>query len=510
MKQFLLIAFIVLFKAVQAQKPYPVASVESVLKKAGRNRPELEKALAYFKMSESPLKLKAMEFLVAHMDGHYSEDYYWADTTGRRIYFNEQDYSDPETSAKVFEELKSKVKGIHAIPFIYRDIDTVKASFLIENTQLAFESWALSPCKNIPFNDFCQYILPYRVSTEPLQNWRKAYKEKFKWISDSARHMPFHTLVDITAIHLQSWFISTWGKVDSNRVLTNEGAMQLLFNKKGQCQDMTLLQTLVFRSQGIPASYNIIPYWATAWGRHFLNTVFDPQMQAIPLDAGRHSDALHARLDREPSKVLRLCYSSQAFAVASTQSAENIPPGILRKRNIQDITSTYWPVRDLHVKLFPINDNKSRKAWAAVFNSGKWNITWYGDIKNDSVCFKDMPMGAVFLPVYFAKGKLSSAGPPVASGADKQLILRADTLNKQTLIIHEQERFLVLRPGKKYMLFFWDNKWKLLGQKIAVGGESKLVFENAPRNALFLLVPEYSKGLERPFMFGKDGNRIWL
>lgn len=54
------------------QTKYPF-SVETVLAKAGNNRKELEKALDYFYKQGDSIKIKAIEFLVAHMDIHYSE-----------------------------------------------------------------------------------------------------------------------------------------------------------------------------------------------------------------------------------------------------------------------------------------------------------------------------------------------------------------------------------------------------------------------------------------------------
>ena len=48
------------------QTKYPF-SVETVLAKAGNNRKELEKALDYFYKQGDSIKIKAIEFLVAHI-----------------------------------------------------------------------------------------------------------------------------------------------------------------------------------------------------------------------------------------------------------------------------------------------------------------------------------------------------------------------------------------------------------------------------------------------------------
>jgi hypothetical protein len=155
-------------------------------------------------------------------------------------------------------------------------------------------------------------------------------------------------------------------------------------------------------------------------------------------------------------------------------------------------------------------DRMPNVAYAAVFNGGKWKITWWGKIKGDSATFHSMPQGAVFLPLFYIKGKLIPAGWPTVVGSERQITCSPDTLHKRSVAIPQQDKYLIYRPGKKYQLFYWDTKWELLDEKIAEEGKTELLFNNLPANALFLLLPEYSVGLERPFMFNNNGERIWL
>ena len=62
---------------------YPTA-VETILKKSGSNRPELEKALLYSTKTGDSLKIKAMQFLIVNMDIHSSSNYYWEDAAGKK------------------------------------------------------------------------------------------------------------------------------------------------------------------------------------------------------------------------------------------------------------------------------------------------------------------------------------------------------------------------------------------------------------------------------------------
>ncbi|WP_347280697.1 hypothetical protein [uncultured Phocaeicola sp.] len=56
------------------------------------------------------------------------------------------------------------------------DSQVITAEYLIENIDLAFSVWEQRPwAKHYSFDDFCKYILPYRIGDEPLESWRKIY-----------------------------------------------------------------------------------------------------------------------------------------------------------------------------------------------------------------------------------------------------------------------------------------------------------------------------------------------
>ena len=131
-KLLLVLLFIPLSLFSQSNNSYPPL-VEAVLKKAGQNRAELEKAIGYCKESGNPLKLEAVYFLIRNMDIHYSENYYWADSvTGKRIAFNELAYPDFVSAVKAFEVIKEKAGAVKPVAYTYRDIDSIKAAYLIQ------------------------------------------------------------------------------------------------------------------------------------------------------------------------------------------------------------------------------------------------------------------------------------------------------------------------------------------------------------------------------------------
>ena len=69
---------------------------------------------------------------------------------------------------------------------ITSDLHAIRADFLIENIDLAFEVWKKYHwCSRLTEQEFCRLILPYRIKNEPLEDWRNFYYHKYKDVADS-------------------------------------------------------------------------------------------------------------------------------------------------------------------------------------------------------------------------------------------------------------------------------------------------------------------------------------
>ncbi|MBK0384460.1 transglutaminase domain-containing protein [Pedobacter sp. SD-b] len=440
------------------------------------------------------------------MDIHQSQDYYWADATGKKVIYNELLYPNFQQAVNAFEMIKKKYSGIHPIPFSAKDEQHIKGDFLIKNTEAAFKTWRGNIYKNIPFTDFCEYILPYRVSVEPLQDWRLAYQKQYQWLPQVFKANSLIAAINYLQADYNTWFRSNFDQGKRKEPLPRLGALQLLFRKEGPCEDIADLQVFALRSQGIPAALNIIPYWATSTYSHFTNTVFDKNSKPVQFDVGRVPAT--ATLIREPSKVLRMTYSKQPTTLASFTNLQNIPDGFMRNTNYIDVTADYWATKDLNVTL-PENPENLKTAYISVFNGMSWKPTWWGAVNQSKALFKNMPIGVLYLPGFYSKGKIKPVAYPVFH-SNQPIILKPDIKIKRTIIINEQEGYLIFRPGKTYRLYYWDTAWKALGLQKVMPLAKSIIFNNVPQNALLLLVPEYSEGKERPFIITDNGKRQWF
>ena len=488
--------------------PLEQKAVDLALIKAGKNRIELEKAISYFKKANNPLKLRAVYFLIANMDIHSSATYGWVDNKGNNIPYDELSYPTVSAAKKALELLKMRHPGMHVVAEEIPDIGSIKADLLIQPVNDSFSAWRSSPAKDIPFEEYCEYILPYRVSVEPIEPWVEAYRQRFSWLGKSINTQGLQKGLSALSVDVSGWFTVASAEQVRKEPLPRLGAMQLLFRKLGPCEDVADLSAFIFRSQGIPVALDVVPYWATSTGSHFSTTVFFPQMHPNQFDLSR-ANALGSAVPREPSKVLRITYSRQPNTLASFVKPNDIPEGFMRTENYKDVTQEYWKTSDVSCPLFPSAGNK-QVAYACVFNGLKWRPTWWSRIGENSAIFGNMSKGVVYLPVLYNNNKLVPAGFPVAEGYTHAVVLAPDMGKRITVDMKQESGYLNYKMGRTYRLYYWNNKWELIGQQTAGLNTTELFFPNVPSNSLMLMVVDHSTRKERPFIIANDGKRIWF
>lgn len=490
--------------AADAPISFPMA-VSAALDQAGANRKELERVLHHY--AADPLKFKAACFLIANMPAHKTQSFYWADSLGREVPFDEFAFPDFKTAVSHFNGL-SKKQPLHPVIVTRQDLRTLSASYLIDNIDKAFEYKDKPWAKHLPFDWFCEYLLPYRFMSEPWSEWRTSYKEAFIEHSKLLAGVSVKQACSSMCEVLRKWFFNTWVVQQDKTEPAFLSPAQILFRRQGACEDMANWGGYLFRAMGIATTIDYTPAWATSTGSHFWNVAFGEHGEAIPFVMGSDDTPNRFYVHREPSKVLRVTYSLQPNTLAARLPAEEIPEGHLKASNYLDVTRDYWRVADIAVKLdqeTPTNDI----AYVSVLNGLTWRLAWWGRVNEGKAVFTDLCCGAVYLPMVRKDQKMVPAAYPCLLRKDKSLqLLKPDETQLRSVSLAQQDKFLLFRPGKKYMLYYWQNQWRPIGVKIAKGPDP-LTFDRVPSNALLLLVPEYSEGKERPFTVDDTGKREW-
>jgi len=158
---------------------YPT-SLNTNFQLAGKNNSELKKVIRHYSTHRADsLKRQAAIFLIGNMDAHVS--YVSKSWDNFQVELDTLYKKENRSSEliKGFNALYDKyANGLQNITYV-SDLQTVSAQFLIANIDQAFQTWKSPYCHYLNFADFCEYILPYRVATEPISDWRAEFNNQF-------------------------------------------------------------------------------------------------------------------------------------------------------------------------------------------------------------------------------------------------------------------------------------------------------------------------------------------
>ena len=255
-----------------------VTSLETVLQVAGENRQELEKVLHYYRINlADSLKYKAVCFLIENIpfytysDGEQLENY--------KSYYTWLKKSKSKTPQQVVDSIK-KIYGPMKEPSKKRDIMEIDSAYLCHNIDWAFKVWQEQPWgKNISFETFCEYLLPYRIGDEPLTYWRETYYEKYNSLLDSLRMSDSLDIEDpvvaanylISKLPDKSYYYTSVTPYPFWHI--GPEYVQYL---SGTCREVTDFAVYLFRALGIPCAIDFVParsyinaghFWLTTWNK---------------------------------------------------------------------------------------------------------------------------------------------------------------------------------------------------------------------------------------------------
>lgn len=145
-----------------------------------------------------------------------------------------------------------------------RDLATLKADFILENTRLAFEvrekfSW----CKNLPDSIFYNEVLPYVSLNERRDNWRQDFLNRFSPFVENCTSMR-------EAIDSIGQNIMELVKVEYNtkRKKADQSPYESIEQGMASCTGLSILLTDAFRAVGIPSRIVGTPLWTNMRGNH--------------------------------------------------------------------------------------------------------------------------------------------------------------------------------------------------------------------------------------------------
>lgn len=413
--------------------------VRKILDFADNNRFELEKVIEHYHKIGDPQKNKAVYYLIGNMHNKY-----W--NSGEIVEKHEELFNILDSLHKhnikisnnsnilstKFDSIK-RLAGVVSSKKIKLNIDCqeIKAEYLINNIDLAFKLRDQTPWgKQLSFEQFCEYLLPYRVGHEPLEPWREYLFDRYKAFFDTVKAKNSIEYASKFNNYLYSKQIFA-----INRTMWEypfEVPLQKLEKGKiGSCKHLTNYVARALRARGFPVAIDNTPLWGNHSRSHDWLVLFTEDGKKVPFNAvaAKFSADFHY-------KIAKAYRESFAYVDNNIPDSKEIPDRLKDNYRI-DVTHEYTKVFDIEMQLKEIDDLKNKYAFICSFDDKNWVPQDWGRIKRGRALFKNMGSDLVYLVMYYNEGNYYPASDPfilTGKGEVKYLTAKEDRKQEMTLL----------------------------------------------------------------------------
>ncbi|MFW6275168.1 MAG: hypothetical protein ACOC2M_00880 [bacterium] len=385
--------------------------LESALELAGENRAELQKVLDHYSQNpEDSLKLEAAKFLIKNMRWHYgpqinpSERFWellvledsisalWKSNPGNNKYFE---------ALKGYKSVAKKIlikKAIEESEIDYNvqsDLRTLSAGFIIENIETAFKVRGRDWNKHLSFDEFCEYILPYRFHDEAVYPVRKNLNRLFDklYYTDSLQRDP-HKAIS----YLNNYFWRTnWDWTDEQVELPDLGFYNIFYWNTTAVRICTKqLPPLgqLIRSIGLPVLELSIPRWRDQNIGHSGCVIPEPDGTLTYFTALYQEPGTERKPHRPQlaTKMYIKTFSVQPNSLYFSKAPGELLPAFFNTPCLIDVTDKFVVTCDVEIPLKKTNPGNNL-CWFSVFIHGTWTPVAGGriDKEKNNVTFENIP-----------------------------------------------------------------------------------------------------------------------
>ncbi|UGU15385.1 discoidin domain-containing protein [Sinomicrobium kalidii] len=373
--------------------------LKEIFKSAGENKNEVEKVLQYYSPKDNSLKYKAALFLIENMPGHYSLEFEprekWRELLKKSDSLIKIKHENYENTIK--EEFYNILYGVNVKPRYEtkNDIQHFKAVELIEYIDEAFKVWNKPWNKFLDFNDFCNYVLPYRMKNEPMEMGIRQILSR----ENNNRVNKNTTIREIAKL------AQDIGTLPSNfkfiKLLKSEQGIEDI--RKGRmvdCLDYANYAGMTCRAIGIPTAIDFT-IWPNGRGAHYWNAVLFNKDSLLYADLNFFwGEPGSYRLRRKIAKIYRYVYANQRTEL-SRQNSPNKMTDFLHSPHVIDVTAQYIKTSDIDIPITRGIGTNSQWVYLCIFNDGEWRPIAVAEKVDDIVHFADIGRENIYMIAAF-------------------------------------------------------------------------------------------------------------
>ncbi len=438
------------------------SELDKALILAGNNRAELEKVLEYYlQNSADSLKYRAACFLIENMPYyHYFEGELLDNYLG---IFEVLATSKKETVAVLDSFIMEHGHFSQNMLNFKSDIQEIKSEYLISNIECAFKAWREQPWgKNVSFNDFCEYILPYKIDNERPSAWRERMYENYNYLLDSFRNSPEATDPLFAAkIVLDSLSEGEKHFTTSLPRLPHIGADLCERWRTGSCRELSDLTVYVLRSLGIPCGIDFMPIHARGNDGHFWTFILDINRNTYTsdyLDMKIGILSSYETLHLTP-KIYRNTFSLNRNMKKQLYELSSSVPHIFAYPRFKDVTFLYPslnPVCSIHINdtLWNTTNKRSGIVYLCASQKEKWIPIAWAKFNKEQTRFDNIKSDIIFRIAGWENNELKFYTDPLkVEGSEGKIYLVKAGKKKNTICllskyeVHINEGFTKLMVG---------------------------------------------------------------
>ncbi|MCR8667541.1 hypothetical protein NO995_07605 [Aestuariibaculum sp. M13] len=401
------------------------------------------------------------------------------------------------------------------------DAEYINLDQLEKNKNLAIKAFLESGLKDsLSLDDFKEYVLPYKLTNEILDNWRETlYLFNEKLLQDHPELKDVDSLIKYHRKHTY-YSLSSEGNF-KDYLSADDNYSWLDLTKEGDCISRCRYTIYHLRAAGIPATFDYLPNWGNRpYAAHAyvglahkkkqvsiklendnnplnlvndLNQVMNPKFLHV-FEEGDLPRDLYVQYEKTIPKVYRQTwnYNPEIMKTLLGVSKEEIFPGLI-KANMKDITSQYVDAVDVHVNKSFFQGSKL--SYLSVFDISGWTpvafspFNWLG-----KAFFKDIGKNIVYLPMVFNEELIPIGNPFLIdnSGIKKEFVC-------------DKENLIDIKIIRKFPLFSYTANHTIGFKGSYIEGMNSLE-KDAPTKILYN-INYYPFGMQEINLVNKDSVR---
>ena len=359
--------------------------LEQALEMAGDNRTELEKVLSHY--SDNPERLEAAKWLISNMPMHHSK-------TGKELEKYRRYFETAADQSMNPQTIKDSLDSIYGPPDLTKldiayDIMTMDSAYLVENIDAAFEAREKYPWgRNVRWEDFLEFVLPYRLGDEPLTNWRRAILEEYGELIDSIATLPEAVTPRIASdLLFKEWIWRKKFKWTSRLPNGPRIGPDIVEWKTGGCREKADGMCYLLRASGLPAAMHIAPMRGDLNDTHSWGVIYDSD--GSPWLPEQHTDSAYKSIV-PATKVY-----CETFSINREIPLQNLNPRLANPNIANPFVrdETEWYLKESRRKsfklplssLYGVSDRDT--VYIASSSRKNWIPVGMGIAKRDSVDF---------------------------------------------------------------------------------------------------------------------------